>query len=169
MAQGTLSQDTAAGRGSASPVLRAIESAVYASTVPLTAQATFSFVIDSSGKLLSSSLGEATGDRAAWLRVAHETARALSGRTLRVPKGKGVRLTVAITTRLELPSGADPGVEVDVFGVPAKKGAGKRSTRIDLLNPLNPLSPLTLLGDPADIGARARRMVNAHVVSEELL
>jgi hypothetical protein len=169
LAQGSLNQDSAAGRGSASPVLRALEGAVYASTVPLTAQATFSFVIDGSGKLLSSSLGEAQGDRAAWLKVAHDTARALAGRTLSVPHGKSVKLTVAVTTRLELPSGADPGVEVDVLGIPVKKGAGKRSTRLEILNPLHPLAPLSLLGDPADIGARARRMVNAHVVSEELL
>jgi hypothetical protein len=169
LAQGTLAQDTAAGRGSASPVLRALEGAVYASNVPLTAQATFSFVIDSSGSVISSTLGEAQGDRTAWLRVAHQAARSLDGRKLTVPRGKSVRLTVAVSSRLELPSGADPGVEVDVLGIPVKKGAGKRSTRVDILNPLNPLAPLTLLGDPADIGSRARRMVNAHVISEELL
>ena len=169
LAQGTLDQESAAGRGSAGPVVRALEGVVYASNLPLNTQATFSFVIDSGGNVVSSSLGEASGDRAAWLRVAHETARALAGRTLAVPKGKSVRLTLAVSSHLEMPSGADPGVEVDVLGIPVKKGAGKRSTRLEILNPLNPLGPLTLLGDPADAGARPRRMVHAHVVSEELL
>jgi hypothetical protein len=170
LAQGIVNQEAAAGRGSGSPVLRAIEGLVYASTLPLNTHATLSFVIDSSGKVVSSSLGEAEGgDRPTWLRIAHETARALATRTLRVPKGKSVRLTVAITSRLELPSGADPGLEVDVLGIPVKKGAGPRSTKLDLLNPKNGLVPLSLLGDPADAGSRPRRMVNAHVVSEELL
>lgn len=169
LAQGIVNQEAAAGRGSGSPVLRAIEGAVYASSLPLNTHATLSFVIDSSGKVISSSLGEADVDRPKWLRLAHETARALASRTLPVPKGKSVRLTVAITSRLELPSGADPGLEVDVLGVPVKRGAGPRSTKLDILNPKNGLVPLSLLGDPADAAARPRRMVNAHVVSEELL
>lgn len=169
LAQGIVNQEAAAGRGSGSPVLRALEGLVYASTLPLNTHATLSFVIDSSGKVVSTSLGDADIDRPTWLRIAHETARALATRTLPVPKGKSVRLTVAITSRLELPSGADPGLEVDVLGIPVKKGAGPRSTKLDLLNPKNGLVPLSLLGDPADAGSRPRRMVNAHVVSEELL
>lgn len=169
LAQGIVNQEAAAGRGSGSPVLRALEGAVYASTLPLNTHATLSFVIDSSGKVVTSSLGEADGNRPAWLRLAHETARALATRTLPVPKGKSVRLTIAVTSRLELPSGADPGVELDVLGVPVKKGAGPRSTKLDILNPKNGLVPLSLLGDPADAAARPRRVVNAHVVSEELL
>jgi hypothetical protein len=169
LAQGIVNQDAAAGRGSGSPVLRALEGLVYASALPLNTHATLSFVIDSSGKVVSTSLGEADVDRPTWLRIAHETARALATRTLPVPQGKSVRLTVAITSRLELPSGADPGLEVDVLGIPVKRGAGPRSTKLDLLNPKNGLVPLSLLGDPADAASRPRRMVNAHVVSEELL
>jgi hypothetical protein len=168
LAQGIIAQESAAGRGAAGPVLRTLEGLVYASTLPLNSQATFSLVIDSSGKIVSSSLGAAEGDRAAWLRVAHETARALATRTLSVPKGKSVRLTLAVTSRLQLPSGADPGFEVDVFGLPIKKGDGPRSTRLDILNPTKG-APLSLAGDPADVGSRPRRVVNAHVVSEELL
>jgi len=56
-----------------------------------------------------------------------------------------------------------------VLGLPIKKGGGPRATKVDLLNPQSPLAPLSLLGDPADIGQNARRMVHAHVVSEELL
>jgi len=61
-----------------------------------------------------------------------------------------VKLTVEVTSHLELPSGRDPGLEVDAFGIPIKKGDGPRSTKLDLLNPLHPLSAIVLDGDPAD-------------------
>jgi hypothetical protein len=169
LAQGLTNQDTARGRGAGGPVLRAIEALVYGSTAPLNGNASFTLVIDSDGKLLSSTLGQANGDREAWGRVARETAHALAGRKLVVPKGRSVRVTVAVTSHLELPSGADPGLEVDAFGIPLKKGGGPRSTKLDILNPKHPLSTIGLDGDPADIGAVARRMVHAQVVSEELL
>ncbi len=169
LAQGLLSQDTASGRGAGSPVMRSLEAAVYSSTAPLNGNASFIFIIDGDGKLLSSSVGSASGDREAWVRVARKAAQALAQRKLSVPKGKSVRLTVAVSSHLEMPSGADPGVAVDVLGMPLKRGGGARSTKVDLLNPLNPLAPLSLMGDPADIGQKARRMVRAHVVSEELL
>jgi len=169
LAQGTLDQDRERGAGSASPLLRALEAAVYASALPLNSQATLAFVIDGSGKIVSSTLGTADGSREAWLSALARTTKSLSDRTLRVPKGKSVRVTIAVSSRLQLSSGADPGFEVDVLGIPVRKGAGRRSARLELLNPLNPLAPLSLAGDPADIGSRPRRMVNAHVVSEELL
>ena len=169
LAQGLTNQDTARGRGAGGPVLRAIETLVYGSTAPLNGNASFTLVIDSDGKLLSSTLGQANGDREAWGRVARETAQALAGRKLLVPKGRSVRLTVAVTSHLELPSGADPGLEIDAFGIPLKKGGGPRSTKLDIFNLKHPLSTIALDGDPADIGSVARRMVHAHVVSEEVL
>jgi hypothetical protein len=169
LAQGLMNQDTARGRGAGSPVLRSLEASVYASSAPLNGQASFVFVIDGDGKLISSTVGEASGDREAWGRVARQTAQSLAQRKLSVPKGKSVRLTVAVSSHLELPSGADPGVAVDVLGLPLKRGGGPRSTKVDLLNPRSPLAPLSLMGDPSDIGQNARRMVHAHVVSEELL
>ncbi len=169
LAQGLMNGDVASGRGAGGPVVRSFEATVYASNAPLNGTASFVLVIDSEGTLVSSMLGSASGDRDAWVRVARQTAQALAGRKLQVPKGKSVKLTVEVTSHLELPSGADPGVDVHVLGIPVKKGDGPRSTRIDILNPLKPGNILTLAGDPADIGARARRMVHARVVSEELL
>jgi hypothetical protein len=142
---------------------------VYASTVPLNGSALFTLVIDSDGKLLSNTLGATSGDRESWARVARQTAQSLAQRKLTVPKGKSVKLTVEVTSHLELPSGRDPGLELDAFGIPIKKGDGPRSTKLDILNPLHPLSTIALDGDPADAAAHPRRMVHAHVVSEELL
>jgi hypothetical protein len=167
LAQGLTDADVARGRGAGGPVLRSLEAAVYASSVPLNGSASFIFTIDSEGKLVSSVLGDASTDRQAWVRVARQTAQAFAARKLTVPKGKGIKLTVAVTSHLELPSGADPGLEVSAQGVPVKKGGGPRSTRLDLS--IFPFPAATLAGDPADIGARPRRMVHAHVVSEEVL
>jgi hypothetical protein len=169
LAQGLQNQSTALGLGAGSPVMRSLEAAVYASSVPLNGNALFTFVIDSEGTLVSSSLGDVSSDRDKWERVARQAAQALAQRKLVVPKGRSVKLTVAVSSHLELPSGADPGLEVRALGIPLKKGGGPRSTRIDLLNPLTPMAPLSLAGDPADIGAKPRRMVHSHVVSEELL
>jgi hypothetical protein len=169
LAQGLQDRDTAIGFGAGSPVMRTLESAVYASSVPLNGNAMFTFVIDSSGKVVSSSLGDVSSDRDKWERVARQAAQSLAQRKLVVPKGKSVRLTVAVTSHLELPSGRDPGVEVRALGIPLQKGGGERSTRVDILNPLNPTAPFMLSGDPADIGAHPRRMVRSHVVSEEIL
>lgn len=169
LAQGLQDQKTALGLGAGSPVMRSLEAAVYGSTAPLNGNALFTFIIDSEGQVVSSSLGDVSSDRDKWERVARQTVQALAQRKLPVPKGRSVRLTVAVTSRLELPSGADPGLEVRALGIPLKKGEGPRSTRIDILNPLNPAAPLSLMGDPADLGAKARRMVRSHVVSEELL
>jgi hypothetical protein len=169
LAQGLHDQKTALGLGAGSPVMRSLEAAVYGSTAPLNGNALFTFIIDSDGKLVSSSLGDVSSDRDKWERVARQAAQALAQRQLPVPKGRSVRLTVAVTSHLELPSGADPGLEVRALGIPLKKGEGPRSTRVDILNPLNPMAPLSLIGDPADLGGKARRMVRSHVVSEELL
>jgi hypothetical protein len=169
LTQGLMNSDVGSGRGAGGPVVRSFEATVYASNAPLNGTASFILVIDSEGKLVSSALGAANGDREAWVRVARQTARALAGRKLQVPRGKSVKLTVEVTSHLELPSGADPGVDVHVLGIPVKRGDGPRSTRIDILDPLHPGTILSLAGDPVDIGARARRMVHAHVVSEELL
>ncbi len=169
LAQGLQARDTSLGLGAGSPVMRALEGAVYASTAPLNGSAVFSFVIDSDGKVLRGSVGAVSAEREQWERVARQVVQSLGERKLRVPKGKSVKLTIAVTSHLEMPSGRDPGVELRALGIPLKKGEGRRSTRLELLNPLNPGVPLLLDGDPADLGATARRMVRSHVVSEELL
>jgi hypothetical protein len=169
LSQGLQDQKTALGLGAGSPVMRTLQSTIYGSTAPLNGSAMFTFIIDSEGKLVSSSLGEVSSDRDKWERVARQAAQALAQRKLPVPKGRSVKLTVAVTSHLELPSGADPGLEIKALGIPLKKGEGDRSTSISILNPLNPAEILSIMGDPADLSGKARRMVRSHVVSEELL
>ncbi len=169
LAQGLLDRDSARGHGAGSPVMRLLEAATYASATPGNGNASFTFIIDSDGKVVSGSLGATSSARETWERVLRKALHDLVSHELRVPQGKGVKLTVHVSSRIELPSGADPGLEVRALGIPLARGAGPRSTRVDILNPLNPLAPLSLLGDPADLAATARRMVRAHVTSEELM
>jgi hypothetical protein len=103
------------------PVMRILEAATYASARPTNGNASFTFLINSEGKVVSGSLGALSSDREAWERVARQAVRDLAKHKIRA-KGKGVKLTVQVTSHLELPSGAD------------------RSTRVDIPNPRN-LSP----------------------------
>jgi hypothetical protein len=82
---------------------------------------------------------------------------------------------------VQLPSGADPGLAVDLFGVPIKKGDGDKSTNVSLFSPklqevvipgsdgvtmlVPTLSILGVGGDVADIGRVARRLVTAYLVA----
>jgi hypothetical protein len=77
-----------------------------------------------------------------------------------------------------VPSRTESGL--DLFGVPVKKGAGKKSSKLSVLSPVIvqvpagadgatvPVPVLSLLGgamDPVDIGAVARRLVTAYLVA----
>jgi hypothetical protein len=59
---------------------------------------------------------------------------ALRATRLRLPKTPaGVTFRIRVTSHVQLPSGADPGLAIDVLGVPVKRGAGPRSTRLSIL------------------------------------
>jgi hypothetical protein len=91
---------------------------------------------------------------------------------------------VRVESRVQLPSGADPGLTVNILGVPVQKGQGPRSARIDILDVTPKLETkeerlpsgqtvsvprlsvgnvLSMMGDLSDIGAKPQRMVHAHV------
>jgi hypothetical protein len=132
---------------------------------------------------------EADRDGDEWKRIAAELVRALSGKKLRVPAGSGgVTMQLRVDSREQLPSGADPGLAIDLFGQEVKSGAGDRSTRLQLLTPkivleqyqVSSTDPhakvpvvgvqfalVAVQGDPVDIAAVARRVVHAHLVSLE--
>jgi hypothetical protein len=81
--------------------------------------------------------------------------------------GHGYRFVLAVDSRNQLPSGADPGVDISAFGLPLKKGSGARSHGVRLLDPTTG----SLLGgsmDLSDIGQVARRVVHAHLESLQL-
>jgi hypothetical protein len=100
---------------------------------------------------------------------------------------KGAQMRIEIVSAWKLPSGHDPGVDVSVLGLPVSKGEGKQSTKVELLNPIPKLQAVELApgvnvsvptvnvtviavaGDPADIGARPRRVVHARLLDSTVL
>ena len=90
-----------------------------------------------------------------------------------------MELHIRVTSRETLPSGADPGIEVRALGLRLKRGKGKRSAKISVLEPRASVKMADVpqpgnksirmptpdvgvglfgvAGDPADIGANPRR------------
>ncbi len=184
--EGLAKRDQELGLGPEGPaVAKVIELVMQSSTRPNTS-ALLSLRTDASGEVVHVELAEAGGDTRGWNAVAAELLRSLRGKKLRIPSGTGgVTLQLKVDSREQLPSGADPGLAIDLFGQELKAGQGDRSTRISLLTPkivLETYQPtsdprvkipvvglsltiFSLAGDPTDIGAPARRVVHAHLVS----
>ncbi len=126
---------------------------------------------------------ECDGGRSGWQGAAELARRALQGKKLRMPSTATLaEMRIEVTSDWKMPSGHDPGTDVSVLGVPVAKGEGKKSTKVDLLNPLPkiemveiapdvkvPIPQLTITivavqGDPADIGAKPRRVVHTRLL-----
>lgn len=178
------------GLGPHGPIIGALESAAQRLDTPLNASARFVARVDGSGRLVDLAVADVTADRAAWDRVRRAAWEALSGTRLTSSAGtRGLVLQIAVSSREQLPSGADPGLTVTVAGVKVKRGKGKRSSRIDIMKPELKIENVEVPGpggesvrlpmiragvtalnlglDPADFGARPSRMVHAHVISVE--
>jgi hypothetical protein len=164
--------------------------AMYASDAPVIARVVFAVRADANGKLLS--IEAVSGDRglSAFQGMARLAREKLARTTLRLPSSaKGANLRVEVTSAWKLPSGHDPGLAVDLFGQSLTKGEGKAATKVTLLplpkvaciSPDDPKNDLKLPlcgivaplfatdGDPADIGAKPRRIVSTKVVESTVL
>ncbi len=185
MADALLREEHAKGLGPAEPALRALESAARNAEVPANSTAKFRVSTDSTGKVVKVELRESSSDPLPWRRVARRVLASLGSQLLRIPKTEhGVSFDLTVESRQQLPSGADPGLAINVLGIPLQEGSGERSARLEILN-LRPKletkaielpsgqtaevptltfgSVFSLFGDPADIGAPAQRMVHARV------
>jgi hypothetical protein len=191
LSAGLAQRDFERGRGAHGAVVSALEQAAFSARTPERGSALFVARIER-GRVAIHVL-EATRDLASWREAAERAMRALRGKKLRLPAGaRGVEVTIRVTSNVELPSGADPGLEVRALGIPLQKGEGKKSARLEILSPRldvgttkvpNPgggdpielptvelgLDVLALLGDPADIGATPRRMVHARVEKQTIV
>jgi hypothetical protein len=186
---GLAAHDQELGLGPEGPALTAVTQLVMQSTTRPNTSARILLRTDGSGEVIHVELADASGDTAGWNTVAADLLKSLRGKKLRVPNGTGgVTMQLRVDSREQLPSGADPGLAVDLFGVEVKKGQGERSTRVQVLTPKielgtyelvkdDPRSKIpvigvsitlfSLMGDPVDIGAPARRVVHAHLVKLE--
>jgi hypothetical protein len=180
------------GLGPASPILAEFEQLVQQSSLASNGWANIHARLLDSGaieiELLSSS-----SERERWTRLLASAQQHLAVRKLQPPKGsRGIDLEIRVESRVQLPSGHDPGFSAKLFGLTLKKGEGKRSSGIELLSSLprvempededsNPstdpvrkaprlvLDLFKLAGDPADIGAKRRRLVSARVTRQTVL
>lgn len=178
------------GLGPDGPVRAALADAMYASDAPVDGMVRFSVVADGRGHVLS--VEAVSGDRGLSAYRSMETLarKKLASAVLRLPStAKGARLEVVVTSAWKLPSGHDPGAKVSLFGQDLTKGGGKAATQIAVLplpkvvcvsadDPKNELklpicgisAPLVATdGDPADIGAKPRRIVSTRVASSQIL
>jgi hypothetical protein len=169
-------------------VLAALGEAASASTAPIHGRAVFLAIADGTGMVIGIDVLECDGARSAWAGAAALAKDALKGKKLRMPStAKRAEMRIEVTSDWKMPSGHDPGVDVSVLGLPLAKGEGKQSTMVEVL-PLLPkvtmvkLAPdvdieipvvsidaLAVHGDPADIGAKPRRVVHTRLIDEKVL
>lgn len=182
MADAIARSEQGRGLGPEGPVLKELIEQTRRSDAALNATAVLRVATDASGHVTSIQVVESTSDARPWRGVADRLLQALKGQKLRVPRGRGVTMDLRVTSHVELPSGADPGVGVDVLGIPLKKPGGDKSPRISILRidpkgykvrlpngkvlelPYMPLQSLLEASvDPVDVTGKAQRMVRAHL------
>ncbi len=194
--QSALRQDARAreselGLGPDGPVRDALTRATYQSSAPVSASAVFEITADGAGNVIGITVAGGGANIELYRGIAARARAALSGKPLRLPSGaRGAELRIEVTSAWKLPSGADPGTEVELFGQTLKKGEGKQSSKVTLLDPIprvrciSPDDPkndmklplcgvqlrlFELAADPADIGARPRRIVHTRLVESKIL
>lgn len=188
LSSGLARHDQRVGLGPEGPAIAAVKSIVLQSATTPNTSAVLRLRTDGEGRTVLVELIDASNESDGWQRIAAELERALAGKRLRVPRGTGgVSLTLRVASRVQLPSGADPGLAVDLFGQTIKKGEGDRSAKLKILTPEISVQEveipntdgvkipvltagLTLIGgvgDLVDIGAVAQRVVTAYLVGME--
>lgn len=186
--RGLASHDQRVGLGPEGPAVAAVKSIVLASATTPNTNAVLRLRTDADGRTVHVEVVEASNESDGWRRIAAELERALAGKRLRVPPGTGgVSMLLRVASRVQLPSGADPGLAVELFGQSIKKGEGDKSAKLKILTPeitiqqvevpgtagakVPVLAPsFTIIGgggDLADIGAVAQRVVTAYLVGME--
>jgi hypothetical protein len=174
--------DQRLGLGPEGPAVAAVKEIVLASATAPNTSALLGVRADGAGAVIGVEVLEADRDGDEWGRIAERLRQALSGKRLRVPsRSRGVSFQLRVVSRVQLPSGADPGLAIDLFGMPVKHGEGDKSTKISLISPMlrevvlpgsdgatilvPTIDIFGVAGDLADIGAVARRLVTAYLVA----
>ena len=175
------------GLGPEGPVITALGDATWRSLAPVRGRATFVVTAEQTG-VVGLELFSEEGGRAGWADAARIARDALAGKKLRLPPNvRRAVMKIEVTSAWKLPSGQDPGADVSVFGIGVKKGEGKDSPKVSILDPIPKLRvvelakdikvPVLVLqidlfstnSDPSNIGAKAQRVIHAHSVDTQLM
>lgn len=181
----SLEADRRRSLGPEGPVIEAARRLALARDTLVEARAVLSVRSDAQGRVIKVEVLEGSGPVSEWQRLADDLLKSLAGVLLRLPASQGgTELQLQIVSALRLPSGADPGLRLDLFGQTLSEGAGPRSASLSL-SPKAPLqkeqaedtagrhrdSPLQfevglleLRGDVSDIAARPRRVVEVSLL-----
>ena len=193
MQQDHADRDRELGLNVPAPLIMALETAARDVAIPTNATALFTANIDGSGHLLGLEFAGSNQASPQWNKLSERVEQALRGRKLLISKNtKGGDLKLRLVARSQLPSGRDPGTAVNLLGVPVKKGQGKHSSKISILDPTPELLELEIahdeqgratvkvpvpglvfslvkvVADPSDIGAPARQMIRVQVLDEKV-
>jgi hypothetical protein len=181
--------DRKVGLGAGGAVATALENVVYESETAPVGEATFEVLVIDNVVSNVSLLMTQGPDPGLWNLVATNAVTRLANRRLRVPMGRRAVLQIRVQSRVALPSGHDPGVEVRVGPFVVQRGRGPQSARLSFLT-LDPGAPQEISArsqsgglpspsggvnvvqtdiDPVDLGARARPVVHAYTLDERVL
>jgi hypothetical protein len=113
---------------------------------------------------------------------------ALKTKRLRVAPGTTrAVMKIEVVSAWKLPSGHDPGTNLRLLNIPLSKGEGKDSTTVAILDPkfrveyleISPgvkvpfpsfeINVFETNGDPADIGAKPRRIIHTRVLDSTVM
>lgn len=186
--QDTENQAGELGLGKEGPILTRLEQLVQQNPVDLTGFATIHARLRTGGAIELELLGT-TSDRYAWNQLLERAKSDLLALKLSPPQGsQGIDWVIRVESRIQMPSGADPGFSVKLFGVPLRKSKGKRSSGVEVLSSLPKLEldesvtsererglsqrlkleivkiPL----DPADLSGKHSRVTSARVLKRTL-
>jgi len=171
-------RDQARGLGPEGPAIAALGPLVLASATAPNTTALLRVYTDA-GRVTRVEVLSADRDTDEWRRIADGLRRELGGKALRTAAAR-MSFDLRVVSRVQLPSGADPGLAVKLFGATLKEGEGSRSTQLAILSPViqhvtipgtretvavPTLALLGFNGDPADIAAIPQRVVRTHLVA----
>lgn len=175
--------DQKRGLGPEGPLVAALNMLTYASATLPDGSATFRVTVNEQGRVTLIELLGASGDRRLWDDIRRELLEQLARRTLR-PAGHAATLELAVSSSEELPSGASPGLDLDVGGIMLERGRGSRSSQLSILTPKVLAMPfaedpdgvkvpvvsfgIAGVGDPGDLGAKARRVVRTRLTKLDM-
>lgn len=143
-----LARDRELGLGPEGPVVSALADATSSSLAPVRGRAVFLVRANGDGLVSGIDVIDSEGG-SGWIDAGKIALEKLRGKKLKIPTGaKGMNMRIEVLSEMKVPSGQD-----SLFG--ARQGENKM--------------PEMTIPDPADIGAKPRRVVRSHVVSTEAL